>query len=121
MKKNEFKTTLKDLVFDDLNANKGTSRGRGLLENSLQKYGADRVTYMIANAKKPVELYTNAFLNNSDKGDIVYDPFCGSGTCIIAAEQTGRKARCIEISPNYCAVILDRVSTAFPGIEIKQI
>lgn len=59
---------------------------------------------------KPVELYTNAYLNNSDNGDIVFDPYCGSGTCIIAAEQTGRKGRGIEISPNYCDVILNRWS-----------
>jgi DNA modification methylase len=57
---------------------------------------------------KPVELYTNAFLNNSDKGDVVYDGYGGSGTCIIAAEQTGRKARVIELSPHYCDVIINR-------------
>lgn len=57
---------------------------------------------------KPVELYINGFLNNSDAGDVVYDPYGGSGTCIIAAEQTGRCARVIEISENYCDVIISR-------------
>jgi DNA modification methylase len=57
---------------------------------------------------KPVELYINGFLNNSDPGDVVFDPYCGSGTCIIAAEQTGRLARGIEISPHYCDVIVKR-------------
>ena len=57
---------------------------------------------------KPVELYINGFLNNSCAGDVVYDPYCGSGTCIIAAEQTGRKARGIEIAPRYCDVIIKR-------------
>jgi DNA modification methylase len=57
---------------------------------------------------KPVELYINAYLNNSDKGDIVFDGFAGSGTAIIAAEQTGRKARLMEISPHYCDVIVKR-------------
>jgi DNA modification methylase len=57
---------------------------------------------------KPVALYENAFLNSSEAGDIVLDPFAGSGTCIIAAEQTGRKARAIEISPAYCDVIIKR-------------
>jgi DNA modification methylase len=69
---------------------------------------------------KPVELYINAFLNNSDNGDIVFDPYAGSGTCMVAAEQTGRKARGIEISKDYCAVILDRMQTAFPSIKIKK-
>jgi len=57
---------------------------------------------------KPVELYVNAYLNNSDSGDVVYDGYGGSGTCIIAAEQTGRKARVIELSPHYCDVIINR-------------
>ena len=57
---------------------------------------------------KPVELYVNAFLNNSDSGDVVYDGYGGSGTCIIAAEQTCRKARVIELSPHYCDVIINR-------------
>jgi len=57
---------------------------------------------------KPVALYVNAFLNNSDSGDVVFDLFGGSGTCVVAAEQTGRRARVIEIAPNYCDVILAR-------------
>jgi DNA modification methylase len=59
---------------------------------------------------KPVELYVNAYLNNSDQNDVVFDPFGGSGTCIIAAEQCGRRGRVIELSPNYCDVILKRWS-----------
>lgn len=65
---------------------------------------------------KPVELYVNAYLNNSDSGDVVFDPYCGSGTCIIAAEQTGRRGRGIEISPNYCDVILSRWAK-FTGLD----
>jgi DNA modification methylase len=57
---------------------------------------------------KPVELYVNAYLNNSDEGDVVYDAYGGSGTCIIAAEQTKRRGRAIEISPHYCDVIISR-------------
>lgn len=51
----------------------------------------------------------------------VYEPFAGSGTTIVAAQQLGRKCRAIEISPAYVAVILERMKTAFPDIEIKQI
>jgi DNA modification methylase len=54
----------------------------------------------------------NAYLNNSDPGDITFDAYCGSGTSIIASEQTGRKCRAIEIDPGYCAVIIDRWETA---------
>lgn len=57
---------------------------------------------------KPVELYVNAFLNHSKPGDIVYEPFAGSGTAFIASEQIGRKCRGMEISPIYCDVIVKR-------------
>jgi len=57
---------------------------------------------------KPVELYVNAYLNNSDDGDIVADLYGGSGTAIVAAEQCNRKARSIEIVPAYCDVQVTR-------------
>lgn len=57
---------------------------------------------------KPVELYVNAFQNNSKAGDTVYEPFAGSGTAVIASEQVGRKCRAIEIEPRYCDVIVRR-------------
>jgi len=51
----------------------------------------------------------------------VYDPFVGSGTTMVACQNLGRKCRAIEISPEYCAVTLERMTTAFPGIEIERI
>jgi DNA modification methylase len=54
--------------------------------------------------------------NNSDPGDAVYDPFCGSGTTIIAAEMTGRSALAIELSPQYVDVGVRRWQ-AFTGRE----
>lgn len=69
---------------------------------------------------KPVELPANAYLNHSDADDIVVDIFGGSGTSMVAAEQTKRRCRMLELSPNYCAVILQRMTDAFPGIEIKR-
>jgi len=70
---------------------------------------------------KPVELPTCAILNHTDEGDVVVDIFGGSGTTMVAAENTKRLCRMIEISPDYCAVILQRMTDAFPGIEIKRI
>jgi len=57
---------------------------------------------------KPVELYVNALLNNSESGDVAIDPFAGSGPMVIACEQTGRKARVIELTENYTDVIVQR-------------
>ena len=57
---------------------------------------------------KPVELYENALLNNSDPGDVCFDGYSGSGTMIAACERMGRKARAIEISPGYVAVAIQR-------------
>lgn len=57
---------------------------------------------------KPVELVARAIKNSSDKGDVVLDLFGGSGTTLIAAEQTGRKARLMELDPKYCDVIIAR-------------
>lgn len=57
---------------------------------------------------KPVELYANAYQNNSDSGDRVLDMYAGSGTAFAAAEQVGRRCYGVEISPNYCDVIVRR-------------
>ena len=57
---------------------------------------------------KPVELIEIMLKNNSNSGNIVLDPFLGSGTTLIACERLGRKCRAIEISPAYCAVAIQR-------------
>lgn len=57
---------------------------------------------------KPVELVANCMMDASVEGDIVLDMFGGSGTTIIAAEQLARRARLMELDPNYCDVIIAR-------------
>lgn len=57
---------------------------------------------------KPIELCAKAIKNSSKKGDIVFDPFGGSGSTLIACEQTGRKAVTMEFDPVYAAVIIRR-------------
>jgi len=58
---------------------------------------------------------------SSKKGELIYDPFLGSGTTMVACQNLNRKCRGIEISENYCAVILQRMTDAFPNIEIKRL
>jgi DNA modification methylase len=57
---------------------------------------------------KPVSLVERAIRNSSRKGDLVFDPFGGSGTTLIAAEKTGRHASLIELDPKYVDVIVCR-------------
>jgi len=57
---------------------------------------------------KPVELVERAIRNSSRAGDVVLDPFGGSGTTLIAAEKAGRVARLIELDPKYADVIVRR-------------
>jgi DNA modification methylase len=47
-------------------------------------------------------------LNNSRAGETVYEPFCGSGTTIIAAETSGRQALAVELNPAYVDVAVMR-------------
>ena len=70
---------------------------------------------------KPVELPQRAIANSSRAGEFIYDPFLGSGTTMVACQNLNRKCRGIEISEAYCAVILQRMTDAFPDIEIKKI
>ena len=58
--------------------------------------------------QKPVECMARPIRNHD--AAIVYDPFGGSGTTMVACEQLGRQCRMIEISEKYCAVILQRMS-----------
>ena len=59
---------------------------------------------------KPVELIARMIRNSSREGEVVYDPFCGSGSTLLAAHQLGRVGYGVEISPEYCAVTLERLT-----------
>lgn len=63
---------------------------------------------------KPVALVADALRDCSRRGDVVLDPFAGSGTTLIAAQMTGRVARLIECDPFYCDTIIRRFE-AFTG------
>lgn len=58
--------------------------------------------------QKPIECMRRPIVNNSQMGDAVYDPFVGSGTTLIAAETTGRRALVIDIDPAYVDVVIQR-------------
>lgn len=65
---------------------------------------------------KPVALVERAIRNSSKSRDIVLDPFGGSGTTMIACENTGRRARLIELDPKYVDVIVTRWQSLTGGV-----
>lgn len=69
---------------------------------------------------KPVELVVNAILNSSKPEDLVFDGFTGSGTTLIACEETGRNFRGIEIEPHYCDVIVKRWMSHVPEGKVTR-
>jgi len=86
---------------------------------TLWKYDRPKVSHEHP-TMKPVELWMQAVKDGSIQGESVFDPFLGSGTTMVACQNLNRKCRGIEISPNYCAVILERMITAFPEIDIRR-
>ena len=64
------------------------------------------------------EFILNAY---SDLGDIVLDPFGGSGSTMLAAQRTGRIARLVEIAPEYVDVAIKRFQQNFPDVPVTLI
>jgi DNA modification methylase len=58
--------------------------------------------------QKPLVLFERPILNHTQPGEIVYDPFCGSGTALIAAATHGRRCFAIELDPVWCDLIRNR-------------
>src|ERR1700688_2005662 len=73
---------------------------------------------------KPVAMLADAIRDVTKRSAIVLDPFAGSGSTLIAAEKTGRRARCVEYEPKYCDVIVRRwqaytgKAATFEGIDL---
>ncbi len=69
---------------------------------------------------KPIALIERQILNSSLRGQIVLDPFGGSGSTMIACEKTNRICRMAELDPTYCDVIIKRFLDTFGGVAINQ-
>ena len=75
----------------------------------VNSFGGNRMNELkLHPTVKPVAMVADAILDCSRAGDLILDPFGGSGTTLIAAEKTKRKAALIELDPLYCDVILKR-------------
>ncbi len=72
-------------------------------------FGADRDESLAMHPTvKPVQMLADAILDVTRRGEIVLDGFLGSGSTLIACEQTGRICRGVEIDPAYVQVIIRR-------------
>jgi DNA modification methylase len=75
----------------------GSDARRGLLEHPTVK---------------PTAMLEDALLDLTNRGEMVIDPFLGSGSCLIAADKTGRTCRAVELDPLYVDVIIRRYEAA---------
>jgi len=71
-------------------------------------------------AEKPIELNKKMIVNSSKIGDIVLDPFCGSGSTLVAAKQLNRQFIGIEISERCCKIAHDRLESVSPLFDNIQ-
>ncbi|GAC40846.1 DNA-methyltransferase [Paenibacillus popilliae] len=67
-----------------------------------------KLSEKLHNAEKPLQMVVGAIQNSSEPGDVVIDFFGGSGTTLIACEQTDRTCYMMEIDPDYCQTIIER-------------
>ena len=87
----------------------GRHRSNVWTYRGVNSFGAARMEKLAAHPTvKPVSLVADALLDVSRRGDVVLDSFGGSGTTLLAAHKTGRRARLIEIDPHYCDLIVRR-------------
>jgi DNA modification methylase len=84
---------------------------------SIKKISPQKVVHL---TEKPVELAARAMQYSSRPGENVLDLFGGSGSTLMAAEQTGRKAFLMELDPPYCDVIIERYEK-FTGKKAERI
>lgn len=95
------------------NVNAGAMVKKKCYMTSVNKEDKDKYDHPTI---KPMEIIKNFILNSSGKGDIILDPFLGSGTTCVAAKELGRQYIGIEINPKYYDIAKDRLN----GITQKE-
>lgn len=96
------------------------SFGRGQLSNVFSHGTASGHDSSIHGAVFPIAVACHYVGNLTKTGDTIYEPFCGSGTTLIAAEQLGRKCFGMEISPQYCDVIVKRWENLTGMVGVRE-
>jgi DNA modification methylase len=89
----------------------------GDFQTSILEYPKPQISDLHP-TQKPVALIERLVSNSSRQSEIVYDPFLGSGTTLIACENLNRRCRAIELDPGYVGVTLERY---FQATGIKPV
>ena len=97
--------------------NKGRVELNGARDTDIWEF--DREPPKMHPTMKPIELIAYALNKSSKKGDVVLDCFGGSGSTLIACEQTGRKCYTCELDPKYCDVIIERWENFTGGKAVR--
>ncbi len=71
--------------------------------------------------QKPVELFERSINHHTNPGEYVYDPFAGSGTLMVAAEKTNRRALMMDLDPKYCDIIIQRYENYSGKKAVREI
>ena len=91
----------------------GDCRWNSWETTKINQLSNHKATFSIEFAERAINELT--LINN-----LIYEPFCGSGTTMVAAHQLKRKCYGMELDPKYCQVIIDRMRKLDPNIEIKR-
>lgn len=93
---------------------KGANPGNVWEFSHVHYCNSDRINHP---TQKPEALFERMILASSNAGDIVLDPFTGSGTSMRVCQATKRQGIGIEINPEYISIILERLSEKFEGFD----
>jgi DNA modification methylase len=87
----------------------------------LNVFNSNEDTMTSHGTQKPIEAMAKPIINNTRKGESIYDPFGGSGTSMVASHQLGRNCYMGEIDPRYCQMIIDRMKKFDPELKVERI
>jgi site-specific DNA-methyltransferase (adenine-specific) len=118
-KSREFKFNLNDVrvpqkYFRDRNNMRGANPGDVWEFSHVHYCNGNRQNHP---TQKPEGLIERMILASSDEGDLVVDPFSGSGTTLRVCQQLGRRSVGIEINPDYVSMTRDRLAAVFEGFD----
>ena len=96
-------------------------RWNGGGRHAYYEHGVVRGTTRVHQTQKPEALLMELVNDFTDPGDLILDPFMGSGTTLVAAKRLGRRAIGIEINPTYCAAAVARLSqSVLPFVPVPD-